>query len=119
MAQLGGFVLATLTLVAAWLWSALRWRRYTRFIGFAQPKTSIMWGNMRTMHEQIMTGGSVNDIKRHSGEFVLLGTVFTTTALTIRLRYGSGRATAKPRQPVIFHIGHLADPSSTSGHSRP
>jgi len=69
MAQLGALVAAALSLLVAWAWSSIRWRRYTRFVGFPQPKTSMFWGNMRTMHEQIMTGGTVNDIERHGGVF--------------------------------------------------
>jgi len=69
MAELGALIAATASLLAVWLWSLLRERRFTRFVGIPQPKTSWIWGNMRTMHEQIMTGGSVNNIERHGGEF--------------------------------------------------
>jgi hypothetical protein len=69
MAQLAFFIVAAVPLVLAWAYQALYWRRFKQFAGtgIAQKKPSLLWGNLKHVHEQIQTGGAVGDPRRHTG----------------------------------------------------
>ena len=50
-----------------YLYAALRWRRFKQYSAVPQPKSSLIWGNLLTMHEQTVSGGMVGDTNRHPG----------------------------------------------------
>jgi len=55
---------AAVPLLLLYLFQDLRYRRFKQYAGIPQPKSSLIWGHMKALHEVIQRGAP----DRHPGE---------------------------------------------------